>query len=338
MSALPTAAVPADESGTARMVVAELADGHVHSGQDLANSLGLTRAAVWKQVRQLRAHGLPVAAVPGRGYQLPWPVELLHEERIRAAMPAECRRAMADLQIAWRPGSTSEVLRQRARSLGLAPSVLLAESQSAGRGRRGRTWLAPPCANICLSLGLRFDCGAVGLAGLSLAAGVMVLRALTDTGFHQAGLKWPNDILAAGGKLAGVLTEIEGEYSGPSTVILGLGLNLHLTEKMRAAAAQPVAELQSLMPEQRVSRNVLAAALIAHLIRGLEQFRQHGFAAFAGEYARHDLLRGAPLRITTAQDEWYGQGAGVDAQGALLVQSDAGLVRVDSAEVSVRTA
>lgn len=324
--------------GAARDVLAQLADAQVHSGQHLAAQLGVTRAAIWKNVRQLRQQGLPVEAVAGRGYQLSCPVELLDAEQIRSALSVRRNKALVKLDILWRPSSTSDVLRQQSASISAEPRVVLAESQSAGRGRRGRNWVSAPGLNICLSLGLRFDCGAVGLAGLSLAVGVMVLRALADIGYTGAGLKWPNDIMVDKAKLAGVLVELEGEYSGPSVVIIGIGLNLRMPPSQRAAAGQPVTDLVSEMPGEIPSRNRLAAIMVDRLIEGLEQFRCEGFAAFADDYARHDVLEGKPLKIITAQGTWGGEGAGVDARGALRVQTRTRLVIVDSAEVSVRGA
>ncbi len=331
-----TRTVQSAPASTTREVLSRLADAEVHSGQDLAAHLGVTRAAIWKNVRQLRQQGLPVAAVAGRGYQLPWPLELLNERQIRKSLSRSSSKALVSLDILWRPSSTSDVLHQQAAPLSAGPSVVLAESQSAGRGRRGRVWLSPPGLNICFSLGLRFDCGAVGLAGLSLAVGVMLMRVLEDAGFTEAGLKWPNDVVVNTAKLAGVLVELQGEYSGPSSVIIGIGLNLRMPSAHAATAGQAVADLASLMPGRLPSRNALVAIMIERLLEGLEQFRRDGFAAFADDYARHDLLLGKPLKIVGPQGTWYGQGAGVDARGALRVKTDTGLVTVDSAEVSVR--
>ena len=326
-------------ASTARELLALLADGRLHSGQELASQLQVTRAAIWKQVRQLRGQGLPVAAVAGRGYQLPWPLELLDPARILRALPEARRHALASLDVLWRTASTSDVLRDPSLDINRQPRVVLAESQSAGRGRRGRAWLSPPGLNICLSLATRFDCGAVALAGLSLAVGVMLMRALDDARCHGAGLKWPNDILANQAKLAGVLVEIDGEYSGPCRVVIGVGLNLRMPDALCRHADQPVTDLARLVAGRLPSRNALAAAMISRLLEGLAQFREHGFAAFADDYRKHDLLRGKPLRIISQQTEWYGQGAGVDARGALRVRTEAGqLVSVDSSDVSVRRA
>jgi BirA family biotin operon repressor/biotin-[acetyl-CoA-carboxylase] ligase len=204
-----------------------LASGETVSGVELATRVGLTRAAIWKQVDTLRALGLPVEAGCA-GYRVPWPLQLLEPERIRAALSADPVAAMGGLEVHWQLDSTSSELQRRVADA-LDLSMVFAETQSAGRGRRGRTWLSPPGLNIHLSCLKRFDAGFAALSGLSLAIGVMVLRALEHLGIEGAGLKWPNDVLATEGKLAGVLVELSGEYQGPCAAVIGVGLNVRLT-------------------------------------------------------------------------------------------------------------
>jgi BirA family biotin operon repressor/biotin-[acetyl-CoA-carboxylase] ligase len=179
---------------------------------------------------------------------------------------------------------------------------------------------------------------------LSLAIGVIVLRALEHLGISGAGLKWPNDIIAldgraAGGKLAGILVELGGEYQGPCAAIIGIGLNLRLTSALRAQAGQPASDLAGLTHGAPPDRNRAAASVIAALVEGLRQFERDGFAAFEADYARHDLLRDASLRLSGGLGTFDGIGAGVDAHGALKVRMPDGSLRVvDSADVSVRRA
>jgi BirA family biotin operon repressor/biotin-[acetyl-CoA-carboxylase] ligase len=217
--------------------------------------------------------------------------------------------------------------------------VVLAETQSAGRGRRGRSWLSPPGLNLYLSCLKRFDDGLGGLSGLSLAVGVMVMRTLDALGIAGAGLKWPNDILTDHGKLAGILVELSGEYQGPCAAVIGIGLNLRLTDALRAQAGQPVADLAGLCDGQPPSRNRVAGTLVQALAEGLDEFERQGFAAFVADYARHDLLDGQSLTLTGAHGELQGIGAGVDERGALQLRlGDGRLQAIDSAEVSVRRA
>lgn len=324
-------------------LLAQLAAGEPRSGVELAARAGLTRAAVWKQIEALRARGVPIEAGGNAGYHLPWPVQLLDGAGIRAALPAAISAKLGALEVHWELDSTSSEL-QRRGDTAADLSVILAETQSAGRGRRGRTWLSPPGLNLYLSCLKRFDAGFAALSGLSLAIGTMAVRALDALGAHGIGLKWPNDVLASAagqpaGKLAGILVELSGEYLGPCSAIIGIGLNLRLTDALREQAGQHACDLASLTGGTPPDRNRVAAALIAALVEGLAQFERHGFAAFAAEYARRDLLRGQPLRVTGAGGPRTGTGAGVDERGALLLRRpDGSLQHVDSADVTVRRA
>lgn len=324
-------------------LLAELAAGSPLSGVELAARAGVTRAAIWKQVQALRTRGVPIEASGAGGYHLPWPIQLLDATRIQAALPATVVKRLGALEVHWELDSTSsELLRRSATAPDL--SMVLAEAQSAGRGRRGRAWLSPPGMNLYLSCLKRFDSGFAALAGLSLAIGVIVLRTLESMGIAGAGLKWPNDVLAATpgqapGKLAGILVELSGEYQGPCAAVIGIGLNLRLTEALRRQAGQPACDLATLAGGTPPDRNRTAAALIAALATGLAQFERDGFGAFADEYARHDLLRDRPLRLSGAGGERDGTGAGVDGRGALLLRlPDGELQRIDSADVTVRRA
>jgi BirA family biotin operon repressor/biotin-[acetyl-CoA-carboxylase] ligase len=239
--------------------------------------------------------------------------------------------------------STSSELQRRGGTAGDF-SVVLAESQSAGRGRRGRSWLSPPGLNLYLSCLKRFDSGFAALSGLSLASGVIVMRTLDKLGIGSVGLKWPNDVLAVGadgcaGKLGGILVELSGEYQGPCAAIVGIGLNLRLTPALREQTGQPTCDLASLSDGMPPDRNHVAATLIIALVEGLRQFEREGFAAFVRDYARYDLLREQPLQISGTLGVFDGIGAGVDARGALQVRmADGSLRQIDSADVTVRRA
>lgn len=320
---------------SAQMVLAALSSGLPVSGASLAARLGITRAAVWKQVEWLRAQGLPVVASPGAGYSLPWALELLDVEHIRGKLPFAVGTRLGLIELLWAPASTSSELRARR---GQAPdlSVVLAEGQSAGRGRRGRSWCSPPGLNVYLSVLKRFDGGFSTLGGLSLAVGVMLLRALADEGISGTGLKWPNDLVAGGAKFGGVLVELDGELGGPCTAVIGVGINLRAPEGIHKHAGQAVTDLATIQGGVSPRRNLVVAQVIACLVRGLDDFAQHGFASFADEYQRHDALRGRQLRVDNAGGSWFGHGAGVDALGRLCVDCESGMRTVDSAETSVR--
>ena len=304
------------------------------SGSELATRLGVTRAAVWKQVHRLRALGAPVDAVAGQGYRLAWPFEALDAEAIRAQLDPVLRRRLRNIATHWQIDSTNNELLRAAGNGASDLSVCLAETQSAGRGRRGRTWISPLGANVYFSLLKRFERGMDTLAGLSLVAGVALAQTLEDCGAQGIGLKWPNDIVADGRKLAGILVEAGGEFLGPCFAVIGIGINLRLPDD--ADTGQPVADLARVSGVALASRNRVVARLLMRLVDALDRFAGEGFAAFAPAYALRDALAGKAVRVQSANGVREGIAEGVDARGALRVRHGATLAVYDSADVSVR--
>jgi BirA family biotin operon repressor/biotin-[acetyl-CoA-carboxylase] ligase len=305
------------------------------SGSALASALDVTRAAIWKQIQALRALGAPIDAVAGHGYRLTRPFEPLDARAIRARIDPALRRRLGGLDVRWQVDSTSSALLRAAAEGAPDLCVCLAETQSAGRGRRGRSWVSPLGGNGYVSLLKRFESGMGALAGLSLVAGVVVIEALHDCGAAGLGLKWPNDVQVGGRKLAGILVELGGEFLGPCFAVIGIGINLHSSQD--SAIDQPVAALVQVCAALP-SRNALIARLLSGLLHALDEFETAGFAPFAARFARHDILAGRALRVHTAAGVHDGIGAGVDERGALLVRHGTRVATYDSADVSVRTA
>jgi BirA family biotin operon repressor/biotin-[acetyl-CoA-carboxylase] ligase len=319
-----------------RVLLAALSPERALSGSELARRLGVTRAAVWKQIEALRGLGAPIEAAAGRGYRLRFPFEPLAAAAIRAELDAVQRRRLGDLELHWQIDSTSSALLRAAAAGAPDLAVCVAETQSAGRGRRGRGWASPLGGNVYFSLLKRFERGMGALAGLSLVAGIALRRALADCGVAGAGLKWPNDVLVDGRKLAGVLVELGGEFLGPCFAVIGIGINVRLPQEF--AFDPPPTDLARLCGDRPPSRNRLIGRLLARLIEALNGFVAGGFAAFRDEYARHDLLAGRAVRVQTAAGARSGIAEGVDGRGALRVRHGGELVVYDSAEVTVRGA
>ena len=306
------------------------------SGSDLAARLGVTRTAVWKQIRSLRALGAPVDAVAGKGYRLAWPCEALDAGAIRALLDPALRRRLRNIAVHWQVDSTNTELLRDAAAGARDLSVCLAEVQSAGRGRRGRTWISPLGANVYFSLLKRFDGGLGTLSGLSLAAGVALAQALEDGGAAGIGLKWPNDVVVDGRKLAGILVEAGGEFLGPCFAVIGIGINLRLPDDVDTG--QPATDLARLCAGAMPSRHRVIARLLARLVDALDRFSADGFAAFAQAYAARDALAGKRVRVQATDGAHDGIADGVDARGALCVRHGSARAVYDSAEVSVRAA
>ena len=310
-----------------------LADGQFHSGTALGCTIGCSRTAVWKAIQALRVTGLEIYSVRGKGYRLVEAIELLNREAILAAM--NNRDALKNLEIHHEIDSTNAYLLRAAKQGNISGHACLAECQRGGRGRRGRQWVSPLGGNLYLSLVWQFHAGATALGGLSLAVAVAVVRALRKLGLHTAGLKWPNDIQVEGRKLAGILLELAGEAAGPCTVVMGLGLNVRTPAAEMSTVAQPWTDLESALGKT-VARNALAAGLLQHLTKAMQQFEAEGLAPFVDEWANWDVLTGRNITLDLPNGPVHGVARGIDESGALLLASDGKLQRFHSGEVSVR--
>jgi len=320
------------------LLLVRLADGRLHSGEWLAEELGVSRAAVWKGVERLRAQGIKVQALPRRGYRLPHPVELLDARRIRSAMDAGRNRQLRELELLFEVDSTNT------RLLGAAPppygsaDACLCELQHAGRGRRGRRWIAPFGAGLAMSLGWAFSDASRALPALSLGVGVAVSRALARAGARGISLKWPNDIWFNDRKIGGVLLELKAEAGGPAHVVIGIGLNVALCAESRREIEETrvrVAAVADACPEPP-SRNWLAGAILDELLSMLAQFGREGFAPFRRDWMALDALAGRPAQVAMGEQLISGIASGVDSDGALQLESGGKLRKFVSGEVSLR--
>lgn len=321
--------------GKDAQILAILADGHFHSGQELATHLGLSRSGVWKVIQTLQARGIEVFAVQGKGYRLSQPVELLDKSAIESALAQLQNNNSPDITVLWEVDSTNRYLTQQANSQGHTGMTCLAESQSAGRGRRGRHWVSPLGGNIYLSQLWRFNTGPANLSGLSLAAAIAVVRVIRQCGVTQAGLKWPNDILVDGKKVAGILLEMQGESNGPTKVVVGIGINVHMPHSAADTIDQPYTSLGEIMARS-VDRNQLAAQLISHLLYVYNLFSEQGFAAFIDEWCSMDVFRNQRIQLQLPAGNISGINRGVDHSGALRLEHEGQISSYPSGELSLR--
>lgn len=328
----------AQETPLAAKVYSLLVDGKFRSGEDLAAALSVSRSAVWKAAVTLRALGVVIHAVRNRGYRLATPSELLDATQIRQALSRDGRARVRQIDVAWSLPSTNTELLGRADLTYGKSDVYLAEYQTAGRGRRGRSWLAPPGASICLSLNWQFPEAPRDLGALSLVAGVCALRALQTHQLEGIRLKWPNDLLFEGRKLGGILIEMRAESAGPTYVVLGIGVNVSLGAsllKQIALAGTEATDLKS-AGLKSLSRNAIVSSLIDSLLQGLLEFEKEGLRAFIEEWRKADALRGHMVNVIAGEQSAKGLARGVDIGGALLVETTQGLRKFVSGEVSVR--
>jgi BirA family transcriptional regulator, biotin operon repressor / biotin---[acetyl-CoA-carboxylase] ligase len=328
---------PPPETLVQRVFVA-LADGAVHSGEQLATDQNVSRSAIWKAVGTLQDLGLSIEAAPHRGYRLASRLTPLDPERIGARLPIAVRERLRSAEVAWSLPSTNSTLLARAEPPSGQFDYLLAEYQSAGRGRRARQWFAPPGGALCMSVGWSFAALPPGAAALSLAVGVCARRALQAFAGVALRLKWPNDLLAGDRKLGGILIELHAESAGPAYVVIGVGVNCllgaALTRRVRDAGTEPI-DLAAL-GVTACDRNQLAANLITEIVTGVLEFERRGLSAFATEWSAADALAGRAVRLALADSEFVGLAQGIDAEGALCVRGEDGVRHFHSGEVSVR--
>lgn len=312
-----------------------LADGQLHSGEELGERLGVSRAAISKQLGLWREQGLELEVVHGKGYRLMQPLQLLDGLRIRQGLSPTAQSVLAELLLESQVGSTNDVILQRLRQAPLSGLVCLAEQQTAGRGRRGRVWASPFACNFYGSFSWVFNGGFQSLEGLSLAVGVAVANALRELGVPEIGLKWPNDLMVGEAKLGGILLEMQGEAAGACAVVIGIGVNLWLSPRVRAALDRPVTDLATLAGRE-LDRQRVSACIIDHVLRLLRDYEAEGFSAWQQAWMARDVSRGKSVNILGLAEPVQGVASGVDQHGALLLQTTAGLQRIHAGEVSLR--
>src|SRR5690625_52274 len=313
---------------SAASLFALLADGRVHSGAQLADALGISRQAVWKQTGALREMGLDIQARAGRGYQLTRPVERLDEDLVNRLVKSPAVRAT----VVGAVNSTNQSLLETRAAHGRA---LLAETQLAGRGRRGRVWVSPPGSGLYVSLAWEFDCGLTRLAPLSLVVGLTTTKCLRPLSGAPVTVKWPNDLFIGKAKFGGCRVEGSGAAEGPGRAVGGIGINLFSNNRAMSSVEQAWTTLEDHGKDP--GRNRLAAALLDGLAGALEQFEAKGFAPFHAEWDTYDALAGLPVQVISGPKVIVrGTAAGIDNHGQLLVRYDHRIKTVAGGEVSVR--
>jgi BirA family biotin operon repressor/biotin-[acetyl-CoA-carboxylase] ligase len=279
-------------------------------------------------------------SVPRQGYRLPRAVGLLQRKALLEAMAPAVRNALSRVDVLLTVDSTNRFVYDSADLNAGKALLCVAEIQNAGRGRRGRSWVAPFGSGICMSVGWQFQEAPPTFSALSLAAGIAVARALHRFGANDVGLKWPNDLVCKGRKLGGILVEMRGESGGPATVVIGIGVNVHMPSAARLALAEQqaalIADVHEILRERTPTRNVLIAAITDELVSMLPVFATSGFEPFHDDWRRLDTLEHAPIKVINGADTTLGTACGVDADGTLLVDVNGELRRFVSGEVSVR--
>lgn len=319
------------ESASFGAALSLLSDGEFHSGEELGERLNMSRAAVWKILKKFKQLGIDIVSVKGKGYRIKGGLDLLDESQIQAK-----HKAALTIKVLTQLDSTNSYLLRLEHP---EKQVCLAESQTAGRGRRGRTWVSPFAQNIYASIGWGFEGGIAALEGLSLAIGVAVLRCLHRAGVSDLSLKWPNDILYKNKKLGGILIEMSGDPSGYCLSVVGVGINVSMGHCYSESIGQPWVALNDIFIEQAIpviGRNELVSSLLGELRLVLSTYQQEGFSAYRCEWMKFASYLNEVVDIYIGNNIQTGIFRGVDSSGALLLDIDGDERIFHGGEVSLR--
>lgn len=310
-------------------LIAILADGEFHSGEQLGERLGMSRAAINKHIQTLRDWGVDVFTVPGKGYSLPEPIQLLNEDLIRSQI------TQGNVTVLPVIDSTNQYLLDRIASLH-SGDACVAEYQQAGRGRRGRKWFSPFGANLYLSMHWRLEQGPAAAIGLSLVIGIVMAEVLHELGADKVRVKWPNDLYLQDRKLAGILVELTGKTGDAAQIVIGAGINLVMRNVQADVVNQGWINLQE--AGIVIDRNTLAARLIKELRTSLQLFEQEGLAPYLSRWEKLDNFINRPVKLIIGDKEIFGISRGIDGQGALLLEQDGVIKPWMGGEISLRSA
>ncbi|KFZ30199.1 hypothetical protein IDSA_10590 [Pseudidiomarina salinarum] len=322
-------------------IIELLADGQFHSGSDIGELLGVSRTSVGQYVSAIEKLGLDVFRVSGKGYRLAEPLQLLSKDRVSAALAelvatsGSATAQNADVVLERVVGSSNDYLRQLREVTTPAGFAVLAEAQTQGRGRRGKVWHSPFGSNLYMSMHWPLTQGMAGAMGLSIAVGTLIAEMLHNLGVFGVELKWPNDVLVDGRKIAGILVELEGQATGAANAVIGVGINLAMPLSVEQNIDQPWTDLRQAL-QGPFDRNLLAADLIYRCREGLQTFEEKGLKPFIRTWLHYDRLALQPVKVIMGDNVIEGIAEGIDEQGALLLSRNGKIERYHAGEVSLR--
>lgn len=323
--------------GNKLAILNALKQGVFVSGQALGEQLGISRAAVSKHIKTLQEMGLDIFKVTGKGYCLNSQVGLLNKTQIDQHYKALGANT-ADVEVHPIIDSTNSELMRRiqAKTTLESGTVIVAEMQQAGRGRRGRVWQSPFGANLYYSYFWRLDDGLQAAMGVSIAVGLAVYDAIKALYQVDVELKWPNDIYINKQKLAGVLVELDGQPQGPCQLVIGIGINLQMPESFSKNIDQAWTDLSQ--HTQQLDKNSLVASLTYYLEQRLSLYRQTGLQAMYEQWNSLNAFAGEYVELNTGHRSWRGICEGIDPQGGIRIRQDGEVKSYYGGEVSLRKA
>lgn len=310
-------------------LISILSDGDFHSGEQLGERLGMSRAAINKHIQTLRDWGVDVFTVPGKGYSLPEPIQLLNEQLIRSQIEYGSVAVLPVID------STNQYLLDRINELH-SGDACIAEYQQAGRGRRGRKWFSPFGANLYLSMYWRLEQGPAAAIGLSLVIGIVMAEVLHDLGATQVRVKWPNDLYLQDRKLSGILVELTGKTGDAAQIVIGAGINMAMRRVEEEVVNQGWITLQE--AGIAIDRNALAVRLIKELRTSLQLFELEGLTPYLSRWEKLDNFINRQVKLIIGDREIVGISRGINAQGALMLEQNGEIKPWMGGEISLRSA
>ncbi|QEZ94021.1 bifunctional biotin--[acetyl-CoA-carboxylase] ligase/biotin operon repressor BirA [Proteus sp. CD3] len=317
------------ETPTPLLLIELLADGNIHSGEQLGESLGMTRAGINKHIQTLRSWGIDVQTAAGKGYQLDAPMNLLNADSVNKNINGEPASVIPVID------STNQYLIQRISEL-KSGDVCIAEYQSAGRGRRGRQWVSPFGRNLYLSMYWKLDQGPAAAIGLSLVVGVIMAEVLQKLGADGVKVKWPNDLYLNDKKLSGILVELTGKTGDVAHIVTGIGINIAMSKNQNEAINQQWINLEQV--GIKIDRNELACEITNALREAFVQFEKQGLSIFIERWKRLDNFMDRRVKLIIGEKEIFGIAKGINDQGALLLEQDGKIIPYIGGEISLRSA
>jgi len=309
-------------------------DGSV-SGTELSEKLGVSRAAIWARIEELRQLGYDIEASPHLGYRLLNVPDVLHADDLLSRL-GKTKVIGRDIRVFEETTSTNDVIEKLARDGVKEGVVVFAESQTKGRGRLGRKWMSPARKGLWFSVLLRPDLRPQETTQLTVASATALVRAIRSHAGLKPEIKWPNDILIRGKKVAGILTELSAEVDRIKHVILGIGVDVNLSATEFPPELRRNATSLKIETGKPVSRPELAVAILRELDHDYARISARHFAAVAGEWEEHCTTIGHEVAIRTGDRQIRGRAESLGEDGALLLRTDHGhLERVIGGDVTL---
>jgi BirA family biotin operon repressor/biotin-[acetyl-CoA-carboxylase] ligase len=308
------------------------------SGAELSQSLGVSRAAVWARIQELRELGYDIAASPHHGYRLVESPDVLHADDLLARL-GQTHVIGRDIRVFQETTSTNDIIEKLARDGVREGAVVFAEAQTRGRGRLGRGWLSPARKGLWFSVLLRPALRPAQATQLTVAAATALRRAVESQTGLKAEIKWPNDILVHGRKVAGILTELSAELDQVKHMVLGIGVDVNLEPRefpsdLRKLATSLAAELG-----KPVSRPALAVAILRELDHDYRRTTGGQFAAVADEWEKHCTTLGNRVVLRIGERQLRGRAESLGEDGALVLRTEHGhLERIVGGDVAMEKA